>query len=83
MSLLWFCLAPNPCSTLLEGKVRLLISQLYLYMDNKKITKVKKMSNFMLLMVTQNFYSNIKMEFSIDKCVNMQVVRGSFIVSIF
>ncbi|XP_045535833.1 uncharacterized protein LOC123721337 [Papilio machaon] len=83
LSPLWFCLALNPLSTLLNesrlgfqlrrgGEV---ISHL-LYMDDLKLFASKKTDLVELLKITEKFSSSIGMEFGVEKCAVMYVQRG-------
>ncbi|CAB3260828.1 unnamed protein product [Arctia plantaginis] len=88
LSPLWFCLALNPLSTLLEGsglgyrlqKDDQVISHL-LYMDDLKLLASNKLQLTKLLKVTENFSNSIKMEFGVDKCAVMYVKKGVIVES--
>ncbi|KAJ8714401.1 hypothetical protein PYW07_002626 [Mythimna separata] len=89
LSPLWFCLALNPLSTLLEntglgyqlkrgGQV---ISHLH-YMDDLKLFAPNNLQLMELLKVTEIFSSAIRMEFGVDKCAVMHVKRGEVVESV-
>lgn len=88
LSPLWFCLALNPLSTLLEDSklgYRLrrgssTISHL-LYMDDLKLFARNKIELIDLLKITESFSKSIKMEFGIDKCAVLHVKKGKILVS--
>ncbi|MBF2463456.1 hypothetical protein ICI39_14075, partial [Listeria welshimeri] len=88
LSPLWFCLALNPLSTLLEGSglgYRLrrggkVISHL-LYMDDLKLFAPSCSQLMELLKVTETFSNSIRMEFGVDKCAVMHVERGGIVES--
>ncbi|XP_045541510.1 uncharacterized protein LOC123723010 [Papilio machaon] len=83
LSPLWFCLALNPLSTLLnESRLGFqlrrggaVISHL-LYMDDLKLFASKKTDLVELLKITEKFSSSIEMEFGVEKCAVMYVQRG-------
>ncbi|KAJ8736966.1 hypothetical protein PYW07_000237 [Mythimna separata] len=89
LSPLWFCLALNPLSTLLEGSglgFRLkrggqVISHL-LYMDDLKLFAPNNLQLMELLKITETFSSAIRMEFGVDKCAVMHVKRGEIVESV-
>ena len=89
LSPLWFCLALNPLSTLLEGSglgYRLrrggqVISHL-LYMDDLKLFAPNNFQLMKLLKVTETFSDAIRMEFGVDKCAVMHVKRGEIMESV-
>ncbi|KAJ0170136.1 hypothetical protein K1T71_014064 [Dendrolimus kikuchii] len=88
LSPLWFCLALNPLSYLLEDsklgfhlrRGSEAISHL-LYMDDLKLFASKKHDLLELLNLTKTFSSSIGMEFGVDKCAVMYVQRGRIINS--
>lgn len=88
LSPLWFCLALNPLSTLLEGSglgYRLrrggqIISHL-LYMDDLKLFGPNNLHLMRLLNVTETFSNAIRMEFGVDKCAVLHVKRGEIVES--
>ncbi|CAB3261268.1 unnamed protein product [Arctia plantaginis] len=88
LSPLWFCLALNPLSTLLEGsglgyrlqKDDQVISHL-LHMDDLKLLAPTELQLSALLKVTENFSNSIKMEFGVDKCAVMYVKKGEIVES--
>ncbi|XP_022814502.1 uncharacterized protein LOC111348202 [Spodoptera litura] len=88
LSPLWFCLALNPLSTLLEGSglgYRLrrggqIISHL-LYMDDLKLFAPNNLHLMRLLNVTETFSNAIRMEFGVDKCAVLHVKRGEIVES--
>ncbi|XP_052744244.1 uncharacterized protein LOC128199309 [Bicyclus anynana] len=83
LSPLWFCLALNPLSTLLEGsgtgfqfrrggtKVPHL-----LYMDDLKLLAPNATRLQELLNLTTGFSNSIRMELGLDKCAVLHVERG-------
>ncbi|KAL0878572.1 hypothetical protein ABMA27_003656 [Loxostege sticticalis] len=85
LSPLWFCLALNPLSTLLNDSqigFRLtsnrhdpVLSHL-LYMDDIKLYGSSKEDLFHLADITQEFSNDIHMQFGIDKCKTHSVERG-------
>ncbi|RVE41550.1 hypothetical protein evm_013800, partial [Chilo suppressalis] len=88
LSPLWFCLAMNPLSTLLEAsglgfclrRGGQIISHL-LYMDDLKLFAPTKLQLMELLKVTETFSKDINMEFGVDKCAVMHVKRGEIVES--
>ncbi|CAB3227168.1 unnamed protein product [Arctia plantaginis] len=88
LSPLWFCLALNPLSTMLEGSglgYRLqrdgkVISHL-LYMDDLKLFASSSSILMNLLEITKTFSKCIRMEFGVDKCAIMHVKRGRVVES--
>ncbi|CAH2108107.1 unnamed protein product [Euphydryas editha] len=88
LSPLWFCLAMNPLSTLLEDsglgfhlrKEGKAISHLF-YMDDLKLFASKRPELYKLLKITETFSTCIKMEFGVDKCAFIHVERGRIISS--
>jgi hypothetical protein len=85
LSPLWFCLAINPLTNLLNKtgygfNIRLnntTLSKLnhLLYMDDIKLNASKKNHILSLLTITENFSNDIGMSFGIDKC-KMQSIQG-------
>ncbi|KAJ0183997.1 hypothetical protein K1T71_000420 [Dendrolimus kikuchii] len=73
LSPLWFCLALNPLSTLLEGGE--IVSHL-LYMDDLKLFASNEPDLIELLKTIERFSKSINMEFGIEKCAVMHVRRG-------
>ena len=88
LSPLWFCLALNPLSTLLEDSglgYRLrrggqVISHLF-YMDDLKLFAQTDSQLIDLLRVTENFSNSIRMEFGVDKCAVVHVKQGRMVES--
>ncbi|CAB3247070.1 unnamed protein product [Arctia plantaginis] len=88
LSPLWFCLALNPLSTLLEGsrlgyrlqKDDQVISHL-LYMDDLKLLTPTKWQLIALLKVTENFSNSIKIEFGLHKCTVTNGKKGVIVES--
>lgn len=85
LSPLWFCLALNPLSNLLNNsnkgfKIKFRTTHCTLshlmYMDDIKLfgTNLKEIEH--LADITQTFSSDIHMEFGIDKCKTLSVRRG-------
>jgi len=86
LSPLWFCMALNPLSRLLQnsklgfgirnnGKVEYLISHL-LYMDDIKLYATNQLQLDKLIKITKNFSDDINMKFGIDKCKVLHIHRG-------
>ncbi|KAJ0176683.1 hypothetical protein K1T71_007862 [Dendrolimus kikuchii] len=85
LSPLWFCLALNPLSELLNKSdlgykiIRtdpgFSLSHL-LYMDDIKLYASSKDELFQLADITQQFSNDIDMEFGVDKCKILSVTRG-------
>lgn len=85
LSPLWFCLALNPLSKLLNelgkgmelktsgGKQK--VSHL-LYMDDLKIYSSTRSGINAQLEITEKFSNDIKMKFGVDKCKIQSIVRG-------
>jgi hypothetical protein len=88
LSLLWFCLAINPLTNLLNStgygfNIRLnntTLSKLnhLLYMDDIKLYASKKNHILSLLTITENFSNDIGMSFGIDKCKTQSICRGHY-----
>jgi hypothetical protein len=88
LSPLWFCLAINPLTNLLNStgygfNIRLnntTLSKLnhLLYMDDIKLYASKKNHILSLLIITENFSNDIGMSFGIDKCKTQSVCRGHY-----
>ena len=86
LSPLWFCLAINPLSNILNtsksgfkikdgSNVRHTISHL-LYMDDIKLYAATKSQMQSLVSSTEKFSEDICMEFGIDKCKTLNVNKG-------
>ncbi|KAJ0182259.1 hypothetical protein K1T71_001628 [Dendrolimus kikuchii] len=88
LSPLWFCLALNPLSTLLESsklgyrfrRGGEIMSHL-LYMDDLKLFASNEPDLIELLKTTERFSKSINMEFGIEKCAVMHVRRGKVVNS--
>jgi hypothetical protein len=88
LSPLWFCLAINPLTNLLNStgygfNIRLnntTLSKLnhLLYMDDIKLYASKKNHILSLLTITENFSNDIGMSFGIDKCKMQSICRGHY-----
>jgi hypothetical protein len=88
LSPLWFCLAINPLTNLLNStgygfNIRLnntTLSKLnhLLYMDDIKLYASKKNHILSLLTITENFSNDIGMSFGIDKCKTQSICRGHY-----
>jgi hypothetical protein len=88
LSPLWFCLAINPLTNLLNStgygfNIRLnnnTLSKLnhLLYMDDIKLYASKKNHILSLLTITENFSNDISMSFGIDKCKTQSICRGHY-----
>jgi hypothetical protein len=88
LSPLWFCLAINPLTNLLNStgygfNIRLnntTLSKLnhLLYMDDIKLYASKKNHILSLLTITENFSNDIGMSFGIDKCKTQSIYRGHY-----
>jgi hypothetical protein len=87
LSTLWFCLAINPLTNLLNSigysfNIRLsntTLSQLnHLYMDDIKLYASKKNHILSSLTITENFSDNIGMSFGIDNCKMQSIYRGHY-----
>jgi hypothetical protein len=88
LSALWFCLAINPLTNLLNStgygfNIRLnntTLSKLnhLLYMDDIKLYASKKNHILSLLTITENFSNDIGMSFGIDKCKMQSICRGHY-----
>jgi hypothetical protein len=88
LSPLWFCLAINPLTNLLNStgygfNIRLnntTLSKLnhLLYMDDIKLYVSKKNHILSLLTITENFSNDIGMSFGIDKCKTQSICRGHY-----
>uniref|UniRef100_A0A2H1W504 SFRICE_021545 n=1 Tax=Spodoptera frugiperda TaxID=7108 RepID=A0A2H1W504_SPOFR len=84
---LWFCMALNPLSHLLNktnagytftnNSTQYTISHL-MYMDDIKLYAADQMLLSHLADVTQQFSTDICMQFGEDKCTVMSVVKGKF-----
>lgn len=88
LSPLWFCMALNPLSTLLntseygfniksKQEEPYKISHL-LYMDDIKLYASTKPHLQHLISITKTFSSDIGMQFGLDKCRTQTVTRGSY-----
>lgn len=83
LSALWFCMAMNPLSTILNkenigyqiGKHTQTISHL-LYMDDLKIYSTTKTNMQKMLYKIESFTSDIRMEMGLDKCRINTMERG-------
>lgn len=85
LSPLWFCLALNPLSTLLndtgygfeikQNNESFRVSHL-LYMDDIKAYAGTSKHLEYLLKIIESFSTEIKMEFGIDKCRTVNIIRG-------
>ncbi|XP_060804959.1 uncharacterized protein LOC132902746 [Amyelois transitella] len=85
LSPLWFCLALNPLSTLLNNSqngfkinnqnTHYTLSHL-LYMDDIKLIANSKDQLFRLADITQQFSQDIQMQFGVDKCKVLSIERG-------
>jgi hypothetical protein len=88
LSPLWFCLAINPLTNLLNStgygfNIRLnntTLSKLnhLLYMDDIKLYASKKNHILSLLTITENFSNDIGLSFGIDKCKMQSICRGHY-----
>jgi hypothetical protein len=88
LSPLWFCLAINPLTNLLNStgygfNIRhnnTTLSKLnhLLYMDDIKLYASKKNHILSLLTITENFSNDISMSFGIDKCKTQSICRGHY-----
>jgi hypothetical protein len=88
LSPLWFCLAINPLTNLLNStgygfNIRhnnTTLSKLnhLLYMDDIKLYASKKNHILSLLTITENFSNDISMSFGIDKCKTQSICRGNY-----
>jgi hypothetical protein len=88
LSPLWFCLAINPLTNLLNStgygfNIRLnntTLSKLnhLLYMDDIKLYASKKNHILSLLTITENFSNDIGMSFGIGKCKTQSICRGHY-----
>jgi hypothetical protein len=88
LSPLWFCLAINPLTNLLNStgygfNIRVnntTLSKLnhLLYMDDIKLYASKKNHILSLLTITENFSNDIGMSFGIDKCKMQSICRGYY-----
>jgi hypothetical protein len=88
ISPLWFCLAVNPLTNLLNStecgfNIRLnntTLSKLnhLLYMDDIKFYASKKNHILSLLTITGNFSNDIGMSFGIDKCKTQSICRSHY-----
>jgi hypothetical protein len=88
LSPLWFCLAINPLTNLLNStgygfNIRhnnTTLSKLnhLLYMDDIKLYASKKNHILSLLTLTENFSNDISMSFGIDKCKTQSICRGHY-----
>jgi hypothetical protein len=88
LSPLWFCLAINPLTNLLNStgygfNIRVnntTLSKLnhLLYMDDIKLYASKKNHILSLLTITENFSNDIGMSFGIDKCKTQSICRGHY-----
>jgi hypothetical protein len=88
LSPLWFCLAINPLTNLLNStgygfNIRVnntTLSKLnhLLYMDDIKLYASKKIHILSLLTITENFSNDIGMSFGIDKCKTQSICRGHY-----
>jgi hypothetical protein len=88
LSPLWFCLAINPLTNLLNSTgygfdIRLnntTLSKLnhLLYMDDIKLYASKKNHILSLLTITENFSNDLGMSFGIDKCKTQSICRGHY-----
>lgn len=86
LSPLWFCVALNPLSKLLNisklgfeiksnRKTLHRLSHL-LYMDDLKLYSSKEANMVKLLDITTNFSADIRMNFGLDKCRKLNIVKG-------
>ena len=87
LSPLWFCLALNPLSRILNEtqfgyklEVKQRSSQIthLMYMDDIKVFANSPDNLHSLLKVIQFYSSDIKMSFGIDKCATVHISRGKF-----
>jgi len=86
LSPLWFCLALNPLSSLLNKikginlKARNIKHNLthLLYMDDLKLYAEKESDLNALIKTTERFSTDINMEFGLDKCAIMKLKRGVY-----
>lgn len=86
LSPLWFCLALNPLSKILNNTAYGFIlnkktPQAYcinhlLYMDDIKYYAATELQLRTLLQLTENFSANIKMTFGLDKCRTQRIEKG-------
>lgn len=93
LSPLWFCLALNPLSALLNStqygfqikhqlSAKFTISHL-LYMDDIKLYAATEKQLKCLLGITETFSTDIGMSFGLNKCRTLSVSRGKIIVNGF
>lgn len=85
LSPLWFCMALNPLSNLLDktntgftltsDNTQFTLTHL-MYMDDIKLYAADKQSLFHLADTTQQFSNDICMQFGVDKCKILSVVKG-------
>ncbi|XP_030765533.1 uncharacterized protein LOC115889621 [Sitophilus oryzae] len=84
LSPMWFCLALNPLSQLLNNtnacfriKMRDRTGYSHLpYVDDLKLYAESKQQLESLLTVTQQFSDDIKMNFGLDKCATIEIKKG-------
>ncbi|CAG4934599.1 unnamed protein product [Colias eurytheme] len=85
LSPLWFCLALNPLSQLLDksnegfllenNNTHYKLSHL-MYMDDIKLFAADKRTLFKLADITQTFSQDIRMQFGVDKCKILSISKG-------
>lgn len=89
LSPLWFCLALNPLSSMLNAtkygfkvtadrNISCIISHL-LYMDDIKIYAANQQQMRQLLEIIQKFSNDIHMEFGLNKCKTLNIEKGVII----
>jgi hypothetical protein len=86
LSALWFCIALNPLSNILnQSKYGYQIDKQHnnkvtlnhlLYMDDIKLFASNNQQLSSLLQITETFSSDIKMNFGIDKCKTCSIEKG-------
>lgn len=85
LSPLWFCLSINPLSYLLnkskygfeiKSSVQSTRITHLMYMDDIKLYSSSANSLEQLLKIVEKFSNDIKMEFGVEKCKTIQIVRG-------
>lgn len=91
LSPLWFCLAINPLSILLDStnigfNITYNNNETYkishiLYLDDLKLYAGSENKLTELLKITETFSDTIKMEFGVDKCKKQCVEKGKFTVT--
>ncbi|XP_015189702.1 PREDICTED: uncharacterized protein LOC107073527 [Polistes dominula] len=89
LSALWFNMCLNPLSTILNNskygfQIRNIRQTQYtinhlMYVDDRKLYAATETQLNTLLKITENFTSDIKMQFGIDKCKTTHIERGQWI----